>query len=201
MADDEPDLHDYVAVCPVTDELAGQIAALADVWHDAEAAEAAMAGFGWGEPDDTVPLVDLHCVTGQGHFVFVDEAFCMTFAHFYLVGGDVCPEDPFAAVTGWSVQRDVERDDFYAVTKDAVEHFKNRLGQPDHTTTVQGWSCMSGSPAWPFAMWRRNESIVIVGPKSEPLSYHQFEEASAIILHLGRDAPFPEGDDLYRLLG
>lgn len=202
MADDEPDLHDHVALCPVTDELAGQIAALADVWHDTEAAEPAMSGFGWGEPDDTVPMEEVHCVTNQGHFVFVDAAFYMPFAFYYTVGGGVSPEDPFAPVTGWSVQRDAERDDFYAVVEDALKHLTNRLGRPDHTTTVVGYSSMSAErPRWRYAMWRRNESTVVVGPKSKAMSYHQFEEATVVILPLGADAPFPEGDDLHRLLG
>ncbi|MEO3822228.1 hypothetical protein [Actinomadura sp. B10D3] len=199
MTDDETDLTEHVAVCPVTDDLAAQIISLADMSWEGPDATAAMPTFGWTEPDDTVPMSEVHCVTSQGQFVFADCGFFMPFAYFYTLA--LSPDDPFVSVPGWSVRQDADRGDFDAAVEDAVERFTARLGRPDHTTTLQGSSSMAAGPiTWRYAAWRRNQNVLIVGPKSEAMSYHQFEEGTVHIIPLAAGAPFPEGDELYRLL-
>lgn len=203
MTDEEIDVHHHVAVCPVTGDLVDQITALADIWGDEEATDAAMIDFGWREPgdDDIVPLDEVYHITGQGHFIIIGYSLFMPFSFYYTVGGELSPDDPFAPIPGWSVQKDAERSDFEAAVKNAVERFTSRLGKPDHTTTSKGWSALSiDHPMWSYAAWRRDEHLIVVGPKSEAGSYHQWEEATVHIVPLEKDAPFPEGDELDRLL-
>ncbi|MEO3826306.1 hypothetical protein [Actinomadura sp. B10D3] len=202
MTDDEIDLRDYVAVCPVTEGQVRQIIGLADMsWDDPEATDAAMLSLGWSEPDDTVQLSEVQRVTDQGQFVFGEDGFFMPFAYFYTVGGEASPDDPFASFPGWSLRRDVARGDFEAVINNAVELFTASIGLPDHTVALRGSSSMTLGPiTWRHAAWRRDKNVLIVGPKSDAMSYHQFEEGAVHIIPLAVDAPFPEGDELSRLL-
>lgn len=199
MTDDETGLENHLAVCPVTDDLAAQIVSLADISWDGPDATAALLSLGWSEPDDTVPMSDADRVTDQGQFVYADCGFFMSFAYFYTLA--LSPDDPFASLPGWSVRQDAERGDFEAAVEDVVQRFAAQLGRPDHSTTLPASSFMTvGSTTWRYAAWRRNRNVLVVGPKSEPMSYHQFEEGIVQIRQLAADAPFPEGDELYRFL-
>jgi hypothetical protein len=192
MPDSEDDgISDYVAACPITPELAQQIAGLAELsWDDPDVTDPAMRSLGWHE--DEVPLDPGRFVTGQGHIVYGDTCFAMPFSQYYWVGGEVWQDDFWGSLRGWSSQKDAGRKEFDAHVSAAVDRFAERLGPPDHDVRAKGSTVSTGPYSWRYAAWRRGGNVLVVGQSLEGFSYSQFEEALVYIGALAEDAPFPE---------
>jgi hypothetical protein len=182
---------DYVAVCPITPELARQIVDLADMpWGDWKVTDEAMRGFGWRD-NDVIECMN-GFVTDQGHVVYSDDGFYMPFCHYYWVGGEVWPTDEWGSLPGWSSQKGAGREEFDGYVNAAVDRFAERLGPPECDVRTKGSTVSTGPYSWRYAAWRRGGNALVIGQTLEGFSYCQEEEAVVYIGALAEDAPFPE---------
>jgi len=183
---------DTVASCPITPELVDQLATLADLFlGDEEAAEAAMAGFGWS--DLGLEVDEARFRTNEGHLVYGTDTFFMPFAYIYAVGSEVMVEDFWGELPGWSSVKDHTR--FKAVRDEAVAVFTQRLGPPEVDVTTDG------ADQKRYAAWRRGGAAIVIGEDMDSFSYSQIEECVVYIGEHPADAPFPEAAKLEDFLG
>jgi hypothetical protein len=194
MTEDEGEgIDDYVAVCPITPELARQIVGLADLsWDDPKVTDQAMRELGWR--DDELPIDEGRFATDQGHTIFGDTCFYMPFSQSYGVGGEVWGSDVWGSLPGWSSQKGALRKEFDAHVDTAVSRFAEQLGPPEYDVRTEGGTMSTGPYSWRYAAWRRGENALVIGQTLEGFSYSQFEEAVVYIGALPQEAPFPEAD-------
>lgn len=186
----EEHIDDYVAVCPITPELAGQIVGLADLtWTDGKAADRAMLDLGWR--DDDIPTGDGRFVTDHGHVVHGEHCFYMPFSQSYWVGGEIWGYDAWGSLPGWSSRKGARREEFDAHVAAAVERFAERLGPPERDVRTEGTTVSTGPYSWRYAAWRRGGNALVIGQTLEGFSYSQFEEAVVYIGALPEGTPFP----------
>ena len=194
MPEDENDGidDDYVALCPITPELAGQIVDLADLpWGDQTVTDGAMRGLGWRD-NDVVECMN-GFVTDQGHVVYSDyNGFYMPFCHSYWVGGEVWTTDEWGSLPGWSSQKGAGREEFDAHVDAAIDRFAERLGPPEYDVRTERGTTATRPYIWRYAAWRRGGNALVIGPALDGFSYSQDEEAVVYIGALAEDAPFPE---------
>ncbi|GAA5192873.1 hypothetical protein GCM10023322_53410 [Rugosimonospora acidiphila] len=183
---------DYVAGCPITPELARQIADLADLpWSDGKVTDGAMRALGWRD-NDVIETIN-GFVTGQGHVVYSDhDGFYMPFCHYYWVGGEVWTTDEWGALPGWSSQKGAGREEFDGHVDAAVDRFAELLGPPQCDVRTEGRATAIGPYSWRYAAWRRGGNALVIGQVPEGFSLYQDEEAVVYIGALAEDAPFPE---------
>jgi hypothetical protein len=201
--DRDGDIDDeYVAVCPITSELAGQIIDLTNLrWSDWRATEAAMSGLGWRENDVVASINGF--ITDPGHVVYSDHegGFYMPFCHYYCVGGEVWTTDEWGSLPGWSSEKGASREEFDAQVNLAVDRFAERLGPPGCDVRIEGNTASTGPYSWRYAAWRRGGNALVIGQTLEGFSYDQYEEAVVYIGGLGEDTPFPEAANFPEFLG
>lgn len=196
---EDDEVHDYVAVCPIVPELAGQIVGLADLsWDDPGVTDRAMRGLGWR--DDEVPVDEGRFVTGQGHVVHGDTCLYMPFSQSYWVGGEVWGHDFWGSLPGWSSRKGAGRGEFDAHVDAAVGRFAELLGPPECDVRTEGRTVSTGPYSWRYAAWRRGGNALVVGQTLEGFSYSQFEEAVVYIGALAEEAPFPEASEFPKFL-
>lgn len=197
--EDETDIESCVAECPIDAELAGQVIGLADLpWDDPAATGRAMRGLGWST--DGVPTDEARFVTAAGHAVYTDYGLYLPFVHYYLVGGELWPEDFWGSQPGWSSQLGAGREDFEASIDAAIDRFAERLGPPECDVRTEGRYLAIGRYSWRYAAWRRGGNILVVGPALDGYSYGQDEEAVVYLGEFAQDRPFPEAADFLTLL-
>ena len=191
--DAQEDIDDYVAVCPISPQLALQIVSLADLsWDDPKFIDQAMRSLGWR--DDEIPIDEGRFVTGQGHIVYGDNCFYMPFSQSYWVGGEVWGYDAWGSLPGWSSRKGAARAEFDAHLDAAVDRFAERLGEPECDVRTEGSTVSTGPYSWRYAAWRRCGNALVVGQTLEGFSYSQFEEAVVYIGALAEETPFPQAD-------
>ncbi|MEU5316422.1 hypothetical protein AB0G67_06805 [Streptomyces sp. NPDC021056] len=191
---------EYVAVCPVGEELVNRLLGLAELdLADAEAVEERIREAGWPDwsqavrgpaYEDTPDVPDATHVTPEGHFVTAegDGTLHLPFAYLYSVDGGILDEDCWGPVPGWTSQEGAWRPEFDAHYDTVVQRFTDRLGLPDHDIRRPKYHSR-------YVSWRLEHSVVIVGQGPEPMSYHQFEDAHILLVsRTAKDAPFPEGE-------
>ncbi|MET9294882.1 hypothetical protein [Streptomyces sp. NPDC003077] len=189
--DDE--LRTYVAACPVTPDLARRITGLIALpWGDEpEVTGAALTALGWTPPDG-MPL-DASFVTPQGHPIYGDFTFAMPFAQFYLVGGEIWPEDSWGTLPGWHSRPDADRAHFDAHVEACAGVFAEQLGSPACDVRTEG--AESGDDgSWRYVAWRRGDAVLAIGQDLEGYSYGQDEEARVHIRPLPASEPLPAPD-------
>ncbi|MFJ7332434.1 hypothetical protein ACIQU3_07240 [Streptomyces sp. NPDC101110] len=197
---------EYVARCPVTEELVSQLLALAELdLTDDDAIEARMRAAGWPDwsqavsgpaYEDTPDVPDATHVSPQGHFVTCDGdgALRLPFAYLYSVDGGLLDEDCWGPMPGWTSEQGAWRPEFDAHFAAVVQRFTDRLGLPDHDIRQPRYDTR-------YVSWRLEHNVLIVGQGPEPLSYHQFEDAHVhLVSRTVKDAPFPDGEKMRALL-
>ncbi|MFF7451163.1 MULTISPECIES: hypothetical protein [unclassified Streptomyces] len=198
--------EEYVAVCPVDEELVSRVLRLAELdLTDADAVEAATGEAGWSDWSqavqgpayaETPDVPEATHVTPQGHFVTADGdgALSLPFAYLYTVDGGLLDEDIWDAVPGWSSQEGAWRPEFDAHYATVVQRFTDRLGPPDHDIRRPKYDTR-------YVSWRLEHNALVVAQGPEPLSYHQFEDAHILLIsRTAKDAPFPDAEQLRALL-
>ncbi|MEU2791702.1 hypothetical protein [Streptomyces sp. NPDC007100] len=191
----------YVAVCPVTPELARQIVSLTDLRWDGEGAweagDAAMRALGWRDDAETELSFMARFVTGTGHHVYDgDRAFLMPFTELYEVGPDCAfTEDSWGGLPGWTSRKGAGRAEYDAHFSDAVGRFRTLLGPPELDAVVRDPDVPGGQHR--YTGWRRGGNVLLLGQGTEPCSYHSNEEARVVISPLPADGGFPPAGNLY----
>ncbi|MEU4555034.1 hypothetical protein [Micromonospora violae] len=195
----EDEIESYVVECAIDAELADQLIGLADLpWHDPGVTSRAMRDLGWST--DGVPTDEARFVTGAGHAVYTDYGLYLPFVHYYLVGGELWPDDFWGSQPGWSSHRGAGREEFEASIDAAIDRFAQRLGPPQCDVRTEGRYLAIGSYSWRYAAWRRGGTILVVGPALDSYSYGQDEEAVVYIGEFAQDRPFPAAADFVNLL-
>lgn len=197
---------EYVAVCPVGEELVSRLLGLAELdLADGEALGARIREAGWPDwaeavrgpaYEDTPDVPDATHVTPDGHFVTADGdgTLHLSFAYLYTVDGGILDEDCWGPVPGWTSQEGAWRPEFDAYFGTVVQRFTDRLGLPDHDIRRPKYDSR-------YVCWRLEHTVVIVGQGPEPMSYHQFEDAHILLVsRTAKDAPFPEGEAMRALV-
>ncbi|MFD3839965.1 hypothetical protein ACFWWC_27500 [Streptomyces sp. NPDC058642] len=197
---------EYVAVCPVGEELVSRLVGLAELdLADAEAVAERIREAGWPDwsqavqgpaYEDTPDVPDATHVTPEGHFVTADGdgSLHLPFAYLYSVDGGILDEDCWGPIPGWTSQEGAWRPEFDAHYDTVVQRFTDRLGLPDHDIRQPKYHSR-------YVSWRLEHSVVIVGQGPEPMSYHQFEDAHILLVsRTAKDAPFPEGEAMRALV-
>ncbi|MER6180784.1 hypothetical protein [Streptomyces sp. NPDC001652] len=197
---------EYVAVCPVGEELVNRLLGLAELdLADPEAVGERIREAGWPDwsqavqgpaYEDTPDVPDATHVTPEGHFVTAegDGTLHLPFAYLYSVDGGILDEDCWGPVPGWTSQEGAWRPEFDAHYDTVVQRFTDRLGLPDHDIRQPKYHSR-------YVSWRLEHSVVIVGQGPEPMSYHQFEDAHILLVsRTAKDAPFPEGEAMRALV-
>ncbi len=193
------DLAEYVAVCPLTPRLAGQIISLADLRWDGEGwwetTDEAMRALGWWDDAETELAFMARFVTDQGQHVYEGDArFLMPFCEQYHVGEDLAfTEDEWGRLPGWTSVRGAGREDFNAHLGAAVDQFTQLLGPPELDVLVDAPDVPGGRR---YAGWRCAGNALVVGQGPEPLSFFSGEEARVCIGPLGVDEGFPPAAEL-----
>ncbi|MES5821134.1 hypothetical protein [Streptomyces sp. RG80] len=198
--------EEYVAVCPVGEELVDRILGLAELdLTDGDTVEARIHEAGWPdwsdavqgpEYEDTPDVPEATHVTPQGHFVTADGdgTLSLPFAYLYTVDGGLLDEDIWDPVPGWTSQEGAWRPEFDAHYATVVQRFTDRLGPPNYDIRQPKYDTR-------YVSWRLEHNALIVGQGPEPLSYHQFEDAHILLLsRTAKDAPFGDGDELRALV-
>ncbi|WP_195911280.1 hypothetical protein [Streptomyces kaniharaensis] len=189
---DEDESPWIVAVCPVTPELAAQIAGMVELdWEDPELTEKAMlAADGWRSTGDYLGDLNEKAYTPAGHLVYGDDRFAMPFAYEYWIHPDgAWAEDFWGEQDGWRSLVDPPAGTFTAQLDAVASQFAALLGQPDHDVTHE-------SRRWRYRIWRRGDNVLVVAPGLDGFSYHQFEHAYVQIRRLPADAPLPPVTEL-----
>jgi hypothetical protein len=194
--DDTEDSPWIVAVCPVTPELAAQIADLADrEWGDRDRTEEALGPVGWRSTGDYLGDLGEKCYSPAGHLVYGDDCFAMPFAYQYWIHPDgVWTEDPWSDQPGWHGHVDPPAGFFKAQEEAVVEVFTALLGAPDLDTTHERRPALPYE--WRYRGWRRGDNILIVARGMDGHSYSQFEHAFVQIRSLPADASLPPAIEL-----
>ncbi|MGW0215524.1 hypothetical protein ACWDXH_14135 [Micromonospora chokoriensis] len=199
FGEDETDIENCVASCPIDAELADQLIGLVDLpWHDPAVTSRAMRSLGWST--DGVPTDEARFVTPAGHAVYTDYGLYLPFVHYYLVGGELWPDDFWGSQPGWTSERGAGRVEFEAYLDGAIDRFAERLGPPECDVRTEGRYLAIGTYSWRYAAWRRGDTIIVLGPALDGYSYNQDEEA---VVHIGEFAqarPFPAAADFLGLL-
>ncbi|MFI6760039.1 hypothetical protein ACIBF5_12965 [Micromonospora sp. NPDC050417] len=124
----------------------------------------------------------------------------MPFAHSYLVGGELSPDDFWGSLPGWSSERGAGREEFGEHVNAVVDRFAERLGPPECDVRTDGEHLSIGRYSWRYAAWRRGRHILVVGPALDAFSYAQDEEAVVYIGEFAENAPFPDAADFLTLM-
>jgi len=198
--------EEYVAVCPVDEELVDRLLALAELdLTDGGTVETRLREAGWpdwseavGGPayEETPDVPEATHVTPHGHFVTADGdgTLHLPFAYLYTVDGGLLDEDIWAAVPGWTSQEGAWRPEFDAHHATVVQRFTDRLGLPHHDIRQPRFNTR-------YVSWRLEHNVVIVGQGPEPMSYDQFEDAHVLLLsRTAQDAPFSDSEAMRALL-
>ncbi|MFJ6752815.1 MULTISPECIES: hypothetical protein [unclassified Streptomyces] len=190
--EDSEDIAEYVAACALTPHLVEQIVGLAELpLGDWAISEAAMRSLGWSEISDDLPWEDTF-VTAEGHLAHLGDSLAVSFAHFYWVDSDAWSEDLWGTLPGWSSQANAARELFDGHIDAAIVAFTHRLGPPERDIiTADGGTLAMGDGAWRHAAWRCGKNLLVIGPRHEPLSYYQFEEAIVYIGPIEANTPLP----------
>ncbi|MFG2894983.1 hypothetical protein [Streptomyces sp. NPDC048248] len=189
MTDKDP--VDHVAACSITPPLVEQVVGLAKLpLGDWAVSEAAMRGLGWQEADADLPLEDAF-VTAEGHLVYLGDSLILSFAHFYWVDSEDWCEDFWGTLPGWSSHANAGRAVFNTHIDAAVAAFTQLLGPPEQDITAEGGTLAMGDGDWRHAAWRCGDSLLVIGPRHEGLSYFQFEEAVVCLGPIEAGAPLP----------
>ncbi|WP_157563335.1 hypothetical protein [Micromonospora chokoriensis] len=197
--EDEMVIESYVAECRIDAELADQLIGLADLaWSDPDVTGRAMRDLGWTA--DEGPTDETRFVTTAGHAVYGDYCLYLPFVHYYMVGGELWPDDFWGSQPGWSSQRDAGRQDFEACVDAAIERFAECLGPAEWDVRTEGRNISIGSYSWRYAAWRRAGNILVVGPTLDGYSYSQDEEAVVYISEFAPDRPFPAAADFLNFM-
>ncbi|NUP48004.1 MAG: hypothetical protein HOW97_11925 [Catenulispora sp.] len=198
--EEEEEPPSYVAVCPISPELAAQIVAIAELdWEDYELTQDAMAAAGWKPTGDYLGDLGEKCYTPAGHLVYGDDLFAMPFAYDYWIHPDGVWTDNFwADQPGWHTLLNPPPFTFEAEIDKVVAAFTELLGPPDHDVTHEPRP--EFRYRWRYRMWRCGGNVLIISPGLDPHSYSQFEHASVQIKAMPADAPFPSARELPSLL-
>jgi hypothetical protein len=194
---------DYVAVCPITPELARQIVDLADLsWRDWEVTEEAMSGLGWRD-NDVVECIN-GFVTDQGQVVYTDYDGCfyMPFCHYFWVGGETWTTDEWGSLPGWSSRKGADREEFNAHFNAAVDRFAELLGPPECDLRAERPTPSTVSHSWRYVAWRRGGNVLAIGQTFESCFSHGHDEQAVVYIGaLAEEAPFPEADKFADFIG
>lgn len=198
--------EEYVAVCPVDEELADRLLALAELdLTDADTVGARLGEAGWPDWSETVSgpayeetpdVPEATHVSPHGHFVTADGdgTLYLPFAYLYTVDGGLLDEDIWGPVPGWTSQEGAWRPEFDAHHATVVQRFTDRLGLPHHDIRQPRYNTR-------YVSWRLEHNVLIVGQGPEPLSYDQFEDAHVLLLsRTAKDAPFSDSEAMRALL-
>ncbi|MFD5463537.1 hypothetical protein ACFWIQ_12045 [Kitasatospora sp. NPDC127059] len=195
---DEEDEDDpwIVASCPVSPELAAQIAGMTELdWTDGDAGRQAMTDAGWRSTGDYLGDLNEKAYTPAGHFAYGDECLFVPFAYeYYLHPDGAMTEDFWGTLPGWQSTVDPPAGTFEAQLDAVAAQFTTLLGPPDHDTTHERRP--HSSYVWRYRIWRRGDNALVVAPGMDPFSYSQFEHAFVQIRPLPADAPLPPADEL-----
>ncbi|WP_225831846.1 hypothetical protein [Streptomyces sp. NK08204] len=185
-----------VAVCPVTPELAAQLADMVQVdWTDPDAGERAMAAAGWESTGEYLGDLDQKAHTPAGHLVYGDDCLAMPFAYEYYVHPDgAVAEDFWSVLPGWHGIVDPPAGSFGGQVDAVVETFTALLGPPDHDVTHARRPELDHE--WRYRAWRRGDNVLVVAPGLDGFSYSQFEHAFVQIRSLPATTQFPAPEEL-----
>ncbi|WFE98857.1 hypothetical protein [Micromonospora sp. WMMD964] len=151
---DETDIEEFVASCPIGAELADQLVGLADLpWHERAVTGPAMRSLGWSTAG--VPTDEARFVTPAGHAVYTDYGLYLPFVHYYVVGGELWPDDFWGSQPGWTSERGAGRVEFEAYLDAGIDRFAERLGPPECDIRTEGRHLAIGRYSWRYAAWRR----------------------------------------------
>ncbi|MET7702429.1 hypothetical protein [Streptomyces sp. NPDC005485] len=193
---DDEDPPWIVAVCPLTPELAAQIASMAELdWSEDALAEQAMLAAGWRTGEDLLGDLEEKACTPAGHLVYGDDCFAMPFAYEYYVHPDgAIGEDYWGAQPGWHSLIDPPEGTFDAQLQAVVDTFTALLGPPDVDVTHERRPGLDYT--WRYRAWRRGGNILVVASGLDGFSYAQFEHAFVQIRSLPPGTPLPPAREL-----
>ncbi|MGW3890231.1 hypothetical protein ACWD69_16195 [Micromonospora chokoriensis] len=157
-----------------------------------------MRSLGWST--DGVPTDEVRFVTPAGHAVYTDYGLYLPFVHYYVVGGELWPDDFWGFAARLDERAGRRSRGVRGVPRCGDRPVRRTVGPPDCDVRTEGRYLAVGRYSWRYAAWRRGDTILVVGPALDGYSYGQDEEAVVYIGESARDRPFPAAADFLGLL-